>query len=366
MPRIIILEDLEKEIRQRIKESEKPISIYGRSYIEEDLYQIWSLEKQNHLQLVARVCRESEGIYLLLSAKKKVPWEKLEIIPYLNEFTSRVQGIIDTAQLSEKLVTLIGLGSVGSVLALYLAQSSVGRFRLIDMDTLSASNVSRHACDMRYLGRYKTKAVKELLLNRNPKADIETFEEDFLDLPFEIEMKRLDGSDLVIASTDSMACQFVINEVSLELQIPSLYVGCYERAQASEVVFVIPGLTPCLNCLMEFRLEAIDGIRKRERRIPYSGEDPNGFQAEAGLAVDIGYPTVVAAAHAIALLTPDSRRAPLLDPQRNLILLHSGNQPQGRYVEIFKMPFDYLYGRAKRDQRCELCQNVYSEKAQQK
>ncbi|MBW2063312.1 MAG: ThiF family adenylyltransferase [Deltaproteobacteria bacterium] len=366
MPRIIILEALEKEIRQRIKESEKPIPIYGRSYREEDLYQLWSLEKHSHLQLVAKVYRESEGIYLLLSGKKKVLWEKLEIIPYLNEFTSRAQGIVDTAQLSEKLVSLIGLGSIGSVLALYLAQSSVGRFRLIDMDTFSASNVSRHACDMRYLGRYKTKAVGELILNRNPKVCIETFEEDFLNLPFEIQMKRLDGSDLVIASTDSTTCQFMINEVCLELKIPSLYVGCYERAQASEVVFVIPGMTPCLNCLMEFRLENIEGIKRKKRRIPYSDEDPNGFQAEPGLAVDISYPTIVAAAYALALLMPDSRRGVLLDPQRNLILLHSGNQPQGKYAEIFKMPFDYLYGRAKRNKRCELCQSVHSQKGQQK
>jgi hypothetical protein len=366
MPRIIILQDLEKEISQRIKKTEKAISIYGRSYREEDLYQLWSLENHSHLQLVAKVYRESEGIHLLLSGKKKVPWEKLEIIPYLNEFTSRAQGIVDTDQLSEKLVSLIGLGSVGSVLALYLAQSSVGRFRLIDMDNLSASNVSRHACDMRYLARYKTKAVKELLLNRNPKANIETFEEDFLNLAFEIQMKRLEGSDLVIASTDSTACQFMINEVCLELQIPSLFIGCYERAQASEVVFVIPGMTPCLNCLMEFRLDGIEGIKRKVGRIPYSNEHPNGFQAEPGLAVDISYPTIVAAAYAIALLMPDSRRGTLLDPQRNLILLHSGNQPQGSYSEIFKMPFDYLYGRAKRDQRCELCQNVYSEKGQQK
>jgi hypothetical protein len=78
------------------------------------------------------------------------------------------------------------------------------------------------------------------------------------------------------------------------------------------------------------------------------------------LAIDISYVVSVASAYALALLQPDSERKGLLDPERNLILVHSGNTPQGRYKEIFKMPFDFLLAKVKRDDECPVCQKALS------
>jgi molybdopterin/thiamine biosynthesis adenylyltransferase len=280
---------------------------------------------------------------------------------YRREFLSRAQGIIDTDKLLKKIVALIGLGSVGSVLASYLAQTGVERFTLIDKSRLIAANTSRHAADIRLLNEYKTKAVKELILARNPEAHIETHEKDFLKLDFEEQTERLKNSDLVIATTDMTACQFAINEVSMNLKLPSLYVGCYEHAQAGEVVYVIPGVTPCLNCLVEFRGKAMRDIKLKERRIPYTNETGNELQAEPGLAIDIGYVTTVAAGFALAMLDSNPRRRSLLDPRKNLILLHSGTEPGEPYQGLFKMPFDYARGEIKRTGACEVCQKVFKE-----
>jgi hypothetical protein len=113
-----------------------------------------------------------------------------------------------------------------------------------------------------------------------------------------------------------------------------------------------------LNCLLEFRSKALDRIKKRELRIPYSDEEPDGFKAEPGLAADIGYVTAISSAFALALLEPESSRGTLLDPAKNLVLVHAGTRPQGEYAEIFKMPFDYLLGSTRRDGSCELCQAI--------
>jgi hypothetical protein len=244
---VIITDDLIQALK---KHPEGLMHLHGIPRISENLIQVQSLQPRDDLK---RVAQFSSGVIELEDLHYSIPISEIEVIPLLNEFTSRSQGIIDTNALAQKKAAFIGLGSVGSQVSLHLAQSALGHFVLLDPDTLSAANLSRHACDLNDLGRYKTKAVRDLILRRNPKAKVEAFEEDFLQLDGEEQVALLGGSDLVIASTDSNAAQFLVNEICHELSIPSLFAGCYERACAGEILFVIPGKTPCFNCFMEFR-----------------------------------------------------------------------------------------------------------------
>jgi len=331
---------------------------YGLTRLDEGLVQILSLQPQDDLRKVARICHE--GIELD-DFPYFVPFTEMETIPVSQDFTSRSQGVIDTGIIAGRKVAFVGLGSVGSQIALHLTQSAAGRFTLLDPDRFSASNLARHACDMRDLGRYKTKAVKDMILRRNPQAVVQTFEENFLDLAWHDQMERLRDSDLVIATTDSTAAQFIVNEICHSLQIPSLYVGCYERACAGEVLFVMPGRTACFNCFMEFRQSYLAELKKKEQCIPYSDEQPSEFKGEPGLAIDIAYVVAIASAYALALLLPDSQRSSLLDLERNLALVHAGSPPQGRYGEIFHLPFEFLLARIKRDDTCPVCQRSASD-----
>ncbi len=349
-PKIIIPQELLLEIRSC---SDGLEDCYGIARFNEGLIQILSLQPHDDLKKVARI--NSQGIELE-DYPYSIPFAEMETIPVSDEFISRSQGVIDTSIVAARKVAFIGLGSVGSQIALHLTQSAVGRFILLDPDGFSASNLARHVCDMRDLGRYKTKAVKDMILHRNPQAAIQTFEENLLDLSWHEQMERLQGSDLVIATTDSTAAQFVTNELCHSLQIPSLYVGCYERACAGEVLFVKPGQTACFNCFMEFRQSYLSELKKKEQRIPYSDEQPSELKSEPGLAIDIAYIVAIASAYALALLLPDSNRNSLLDLERNLALVHAGSPPLGRYSEIFHQPFDFLLARVKRDDACPICQ----------
>jgi molybdopterin/thiamine biosynthesis adenylyltransferase len=359
---IVVLEDLIESIKSKLSEKKPSIALYGRLFPEEKLCQVLGLKKSPDLGEIGTALWENGEIHFSIG-ENRVILNDIEAIPYQSEFTSRAEGIVDTTQLARKRVVVVGTGSVGSSLAVYLAESSVGRFRLIDPDRLSASNVSRHAADIHHLGRFKTRAVKDLILARNPQAQVETFEEDFLELSFEVQMKRLGEADLVIAATDSNDCQFMINEVCLHARVLSLYVGCYQRAQAGEIVYVIPGETPCFRCLMEFRARARAELDSRERRQPYRDGSDGGFKAEPGLAIDIGYMTSVAASFALALLAPDPERQALLDPARNLVMFHAGSAPGERYAGLFTMPFDYVRARTKRDRACEACLSANMEEA---
>jgi hypothetical protein len=353
-PRIIIPHNLFLRLRS---DPTIPRYCYGLIRRDEGLVQILSLLPQDDLQRVAQIC--SNGIKLE-GFSRVVPFAALETISVNDDFTARSQGIIDTNVIGGKKVAFVGVGSVGSQLALHLAQSAVNNFILLDPDTFSATNLSRHACDLRDLARYKTKAVRDLIMRRNPGANIQTFEDDFLALSWPEQAERLKGANLVIASTDSTPVQFMVNEICHSLQIPSLYVGCYERACAGEILYVLPGRTACFNCFMEFRQSNLSELKKKEHRIPYSDETPSEFKGEPGLAIDIAYVVTVASAYALALLLPDSARSKLLDLEKNLTLVHSGSIPQGRYREIFQIPFDLLLASVKRDYGCPICQHTLS------
>lgn len=70
-------------------------------------------------------------------------------------------------------VAVFGIGGVGGYAVEALARSGIGRLDLFDDDAFSLTNLNRqlHATH-KNLGRYKTEAAKERVLEINPKADV--------------------------------------------------------------------------------------------------------------------------------------------------------------------------------------------------
>ena len=69
-------------------------------------------------------------------------------------------------------VAVAGLGGLGSNVAVSLARIGVGHLHLIDFDRVDVTNLNRQQYFMRQIGRYKTDALKEELLEINPYLDI--------------------------------------------------------------------------------------------------------------------------------------------------------------------------------------------------
>src|SRR5579863_9378891 len=76
-------------------------------------------------------------------------------------------------RLAQKSVAIVGLGSGGGFVAQTLAMSGVGRFVLIDDDRIEQTNIVRHVADNRYLGMTKVEAIADLILHRNPIAEVQ-------------------------------------------------------------------------------------------------------------------------------------------------------------------------------------------------
>ncbi|MFB2919682.1 HesA/MoeB/ThiF family protein [Aerosakkonema funiforme] len=216
----------------------------------------------------------------------------VKFIPQRCELYSRSQGLLETSVLEESKVGVVGLGSGGSSVAVELAKAGVGHFVLIDFDRLELGNVARHACGTGDLGRYKTKAVRDLLYGKNPYIQVQTAE---LDINTNLEQAKLllKDCDLIIAATDNNRSRFNLNSIALEYKIPTIFGRALTRACGGDVLRVRPFEGPCLACVftkefLESRQEEVSQFRQaREDNPAYVPDDEVKATVQVGLSSDI-------------------------------------------------------------------------------
>lgn len=146
-------------------------------------------------------------------------------------------------------VLLIGLGGLGSPIAIYLAAAGVGNLHLADIDRVDLSNLQRQILYRNGdIGQSKAETAKRDLIQRNPDCQIDT-----IDTPFsELTLSEYIGKhqiDLVIDATDNFATRFMINRASVTCRVP-LVSGAAIRMQGQVGIFnEVPGNSPCYQCL---------------------------------------------------------------------------------------------------------------------
>jgi molybdopterin/thiamine biosynthesis adenylyltransferase len=173
---------------------------------------------------------------------------QIRFIPEKSDLYSRNKGLLETEALARKKVGIVGLGSGGSPIAIELAKAGVGNFVLIDFDRLELSNVSRHICGINDLGRFKTFAVRDAILQKNPHASITTLEIDVNERRDEC-ILALETADLLACASDNDRSRFFLNEIALKYKIPALFGRAITRATGGDVLRVRPFQGPCYSCL---------------------------------------------------------------------------------------------------------------------
>lgn len=197
----------------------------------------------------------------------------------------RVERLIGTdnlALLAKKKVGIVGLGSGGGFVAQSLAMSGVGRFVLVDDDTLEETNVVRHVADKRDVGRPKVEVMADLLHQRNPDVEVETRIGRI-----EQHMDVFDGLDLLVVGVDGENAKYIINQACLEHDLIAVYAGVYERGEGGDVVVIRPYDGPCYACwAAELRegLALADMDPDGDGQLDYGMIGPEGtLEAEPGL-----------------------------------------------------------------------------------
>ena len=85
-----------------------------------------------------------------------------------------VKGI--SKKLKETRVCILGLGGLGSNVAVLLARAGIGFLKLVDFDIVEASNLNRQQYRISHIGLKKTEAMKTIIKEINPFVEVETLD----------------------------------------------------------------------------------------------------------------------------------------------------------------------------------------------
>lgn len=120
---------------------------------------------------------------------------------------------VETANLLDKSIALVGCGTIGSHLAKMLVQSGAGgrgRLSVFDTDLLREGNLGRHLLGFEYLGQPKAAALKTELERFHPQVKVQAFNENALHF-----WSALAEHDLVIDATGEWNVQSALNDLFL-------------------------------------------------------------------------------------------------------------------------------------------------------
>ena len=82
-----------------------------------------------------------------------------------------VKGI--SKKLKKTRVCILGLGGLGSNVAVLLARSGIGSLKLVDFDTVEASNLNRQQYRISHIGIKKTEVMKSIIREINPFVEVD-------------------------------------------------------------------------------------------------------------------------------------------------------------------------------------------------
>ena len=167
-------------------------------------------------------------------------------------------------KLKDARVFIAGLGGLGSPVALYLAAAGVGHLGLLDKDVVELSNLQRQLLHgTTDIKRAKTDSAEERLKALNPTVSIDTFN---LSLTEDNAPELIKDYDLVIDCLDQLKNKYMLNRACVFTGKPLIH-GGIDGFTGHLLSTIIPGHTPCLNCV--FPEELFKG--SEERTIPAVG-----------------------------------------------------------------------------------------------
>ena len=160
----------------------------------------------------------------------------------LNDF-----GIEGQEKLLAARVLIVGVGGLGSPVAMYLASAGVGTLLLADHDTVEISNLQRqiiHTSER--LGMLKADSGKQAIHALNPSIRVETLLNRMEDTSLSQAISQV---DLVVDCTDNFATRHAINRACVVHRVP-LVSGAAVRFDGQISVFdPREPNSPCYHCL---------------------------------------------------------------------------------------------------------------------
>jgi molybdopterin-synthase adenylyltransferase len=173
----------------------------------------------------------------ILTSEEAIRYNRQLILPEIGP-----QG---QTKLKQARVLIAGVGGLGSVSAYYLTAAGIGSIRIADRDSVEAGNLNRQILHgTGDIGKPKTQSALQKLKNLNPDCDIEPFQKIISD---ETVLDMVAGCTVILDGTDNLKTRKILNRAAMLIGIPFIYGGV--DGFCGMATTIIPGRTPCLECL---------------------------------------------------------------------------------------------------------------------
>lgn len=114
-------------------------------------------------------------------------------------------------KIKDSRVCILGLGGLGSNIAVFLARSGIGKMCLVDFDIVDASNINRQHYYLKHIGMKKTQAIEDVIGSINPFVDL-IIKDVYVDNENIIDIVK-DYDYIVEAFDNAESKALVINEI---------------------------------------------------------------------------------------------------------------------------------------------------------
>lgn len=297
--------------------------------------------EQNVVNAEKIYIKEIISVFIDNVAKFKTSGGKdCELEPYQLKIDifSRNTGILESDIMLKKGALLIGCGSVGSLVAMELARAGVGRFFLIDMDMMGYHNICRHQCGVQDVGKFKTTAVKERILQINPYAEVHTANKMIQEVSLDELGQFCNEDTIIVGCADNREGDLYADKMLAKpYKMSFVSIGCWERAFAGEIFYCLPEGMPAYSDFVAALGES-SGRSIANTHI-YMG-DVGSF--EPGISADINFVTTIAVKMILDLLNRNNENYTqrLIQNLSQYTLICNTNNPKigGDMAEIFSYP----------------------------
>lgn len=172
-----------------------------------------------------------------LTPDERLRYDRTMILPDVGEEGQR--------RLKAASVLLVGVGGLGSSVAMHLAAAGVGRIGIVDPETVELSNLQRQVIhDTGMIGRLKVESAREGMFRLNPLVRVETRAEFF-------SSRNADGIsgdyEILVDGTDNFQTRYLINDLCVRTGKTYVYGAIYRFEGQVSVFDARKG--PCYRCL---------------------------------------------------------------------------------------------------------------------
>lgn len=252
--------------------------------------------------------------------------------------------------LSNQMITIVGIGGLGSIIAEHLVHMGFHCINLIDPDRLEMPNMNR------IVGAYykdalknkpKVQVVKRHLKKINPHASIQAYISDIHEKRMEMVIAL---STWLIVATDNHSSRLKTQELSIKYFVPLISAGVnisIEQGKvkdiSGEVITARPGDYLCLNCLKRINpmkvAHEMHPDKKFRQELVSRGYVPHN---------DIKEPAVKTLNSIVATLTVDTLVNQYAQLQKHYpILVYENNR--------HKVIYEDIESRHRRNKNCFTC-----------